>query len=635
MRGDDTSVRESVAGDGIHASGPAPLLDRRLRAALWVLLALFSFHGVFGRSLWGGNDTREGGMIWDMVRNGTWVTPTINGTPFLEKPPLLHWTGVVLCKAAGRVTEGLVRLPAALYGFGTLVLLVLLVRGPRAPGEPAGGDRRELAAWAAAFMCGTAVEFQEYARVVLTDMALVFMVMLALFLFWRAYLRPGRWRWLAFLLAAAGAFYAKGLIGPVLIWASVGVFLLWKRRFRLLAGLAAAYVPLLLLVVLPWVVALYRFGGEPALRFVFWDNQVGRFFTFANKGLPHDPFFINKEAWHYYLLHLPPYLAPWTLLLAPAFVARVRRSSPFRTPFDAFVASALAAMALVLQASAAKVASYALPLYPLLFAAVAAWLVDALLRGRTTVLERISLAVTSAGVALLLGLAPVVYIVGVFTRPRLFGVAAWPQAASGVLGALFVLAFLSGAALLLLRTLRSGSRPLLAVIGPAAYAVVVMALLQLVTPVLDRNRSYGPIAALAASEGRHGVAIGLGSNEYHDLGAFTFYLDRRLPVLATGADIASFLRVREPRAVLVPDESMPKVEAELVGIPHTRLEAGIPGSLSRSYALVENESGEVASGRIAAPSAGAVRLATQAPPESTVAPRGDATQTHIGTTPGT
>jgi cyclic beta-1,2-glucan synthetase len=39
-------------------------------------------------------------------KEGSWVTPTINGEPFLEKPPLLHWTALALCHIAGRVTEG-------------------------------------------------------------------------------------------------------------------------------------------------------------------------------------------------------------------------------------------------------------------------------------------------------------------------------------------------------------------------------------------------------------------------------------------------------------------------------------------------------------------------------------------------
>jgi len=585
---------------------------------------VFSFHGVFGHSLWGGNETREGGMIWDMVRNGTYVTPTINGTPFLEKPPLLHWTGVAVCKAAGTVTEGLVRLPAALYGLGTLLLLVAFVRGPRAPAERlAAPDGRQLASWAAAFLCGTAIEFQEYARIVLTDMALVFVVTLALVVFWRAYLRPTSWRWAAFLVAAAAAFYAKGLIGPVLIWASVAVFLLWKRRLRLLLGLAACYVPVFVALVLPWVGALYRFGGEPAVKFVFWDNQIGRFFTFANQNLPHDPFFINKERWYYYIVNVPLYLAPWTLLLVPAAVAWARRRSPFRTDFHLFIACGLAGMALVLQASSAKVANYALPLYPFLFAAVAVWLLEMLVRGRPTLLERMTIRVTGGGVALLFGLGVVVFIVGTLTRPRLFGVSGLPQAAAGIAGAVFVLALLAAAAMLLLRLVRSDERPLVGVLGPAAYVVAAMAMLQIATPVIDQQRSYKPIAALAAEEGRHGVTIGLGTNEYHDVGAFTFYLDRRLPTLVTPGDISAFLRAPEPRAVLVPVEQLAPLAEKLVGVPHVRLDAGRQGSLSRAYALLENQAGEVASGRAAAPSQGAVVMATHSPPPpAAVNPRG-------------
>ena len=84
------------------------------RAFLLVLLvALFAF-GLFDHTLWSSNDPREGGMIWDMYRNGIWVTPSMNGEPFLEKPPLLHWTALLFCYAFGRVNEGLVHLPAAL-----------------------------------------------------------------------------------------------------------------------------------------------------------------------------------------------------------------------------------------------------------------------------------------------------------------------------------------------------------------------------------------------------------------------------------------------------------------------------------------------------------------------------------------
>src|SRR5262249_14845333 len=158
----------------------------------------------------------------------------LNHEVILEKPPLAQWTALAFCAVAGRIDEGLVRLPSALYGLGTLVLLYLLLRPRRGGGAGTGSDaggahgatggRAEIGAWSAVLLCAGAAEFWEYARVVLTDMTLAFMVMLSIYLFWRAWERgesdpaAPAWRWVPFLLAAALAFYAKGLIGPGFVW---------------------------------------------------------------------------------------------------------------------------------------------------------------------------------------------------------------------------------------------------------------------------------------------------------------------------------------------------------------------------------------------------------------------------------
>ena len=119
---------------------------------LWGLVILFCLSGVFGRSLWGPLETRGAGMIWDMYRHGMWVFPTLNGFPYLEKPPLLHWTALVCCSLAGGVNEALVRIPSALYAFGTLLLIFLFIKGQSGR---EGGDRNDAAAWAAVFCCAT------------------------------------------------------------------------------------------------------------------------------------------------------------------------------------------------------------------------------------------------------------------------------------------------------------------------------------------------------------------------------------------------------------------------------------------------------------------------------------------------
>ena len=87
-------------------------ISPRVRAGMLALLALFFAFGLFDHSLWSSNDTREGAMIAAMARGGSWTLPQLNGEPYLEKPPLLHWTGAALCRLTGVVNEGLVRLPA-------------------------------------------------------------------------------------------------------------------------------------------------------------------------------------------------------------------------------------------------------------------------------------------------------------------------------------------------------------------------------------------------------------------------------------------------------------------------------------------------------------------------------------------
>ena len=170
-----------------------------------------------------------------MEQADRWVSPTIDGVPYLEKPPLLHWTARILRTALpARGGEGGLRLPAALFGFAAALSAVWF-------GRRLG---RERAGWMAAFMCVTAAQYMEYSRVVLTDTCVAACVAACLVLFWKTWTRPDRraLHWLPFLLAAAATFYAKGFVGPALVWAGCGLFLLWKRQWRLVFALPLAYL---------------------------------------------------------------------------------------------------------------------------------------------------------------------------------------------------------------------------------------------------------------------------------------------------------------------------------------------------------------------------------------------------------
>jgi 4-amino-4-deoxy-L-arabinose transferase-like glycosyltransferase len=573
-------------------------LPRGLRPALWILLVGFSFLGVFDHSLWGPNDSREAGMIAEMRRDHVYVATVLDHELILEKPPLAQWTALLFCEVAGRVTEGLVRLPSAVFGLGTLILLYLLLRsageaGPEGSTGPAGerdATRAELGAWSAVLLCAGAAEFWEYARVVLTDMTLAFMVMLSLFLFWRAWQRgerdPGAtaWRWAPFLLIAAAAFYAKGLIGPGFVWCAVGSFLVWKRRFRLLAGLGLVFAFVLVAVVAPWAGALYRVGGHEALHVAFWDNQFGRFLNFNDASLPHDPYFVHKERIYYYLKKLPVFLMPWSLLLVPAFVAWWRRATPFRAPVHVFVRAVLFGMLLLLHVAAAKVGSYALPVFPFFFAMAGVWLADAAARPRLTRLESWCGGITVAIAGVALCGAPLALIAGYFLRPGLIRVGA--GAHGGRLLAVSAAALLIAAAstVAFLRARRGPARAWVLPLAPGlallAFAVIWVA----AVPVIEAQRTYAPIIELTRQQMATGPMPALYRGDQRWLAALEFYLDRTVPFVPY-LGLAEYLASPEPRAVIVPLGEDLSVEKVPPGEPVVVLTPTVPGEKGNSFVI--------------------------------------------------
>ena len=572
-------------------------LPRALRPLLWIFLIGFSLLGVFDHSLWGPNDSREAGMISEMRREHVYAATVLNHEVILEKPPLAQWTALAFCAVAGRIDEGLVRLPSALYGLGTLVLLYLLIRPRRRGGAPddARDATAEVGAWSAVLLCAGSAEFWEYARVVLTDMTLAFMVMLSFYLFWRAWesgeSRPATasaWRWAPFLLAAALAFYAKGLIGPGFVWCGVGSFLVWRRRWRLLIALGLVYAVVLAAAVAPWAVALHRIGGREALHVAFWDNQVGRFLNFSDRSLPHDPYFVHKEPVYYYLVKLPIFLMPWTPLLIPALIAWWRRSTPFREPVHVYLTAVCFGMLLLLHVAAAKVGSYALPVFPFLFAMTGIWLADAAARPRLTRLAACCGAITVLFAAVVLCGAPLALVAAYVRRPDLVRTAA---GAGGLrLPALAAIAFLIAAAgaVAVARARRGPARAWALPLAPGLALWAFSALWVAALPVLEAHRTYAPIVDLTRREMSAGRMPALYRGDQRWLGALAFYLDRTIPTVPINT-LAAYLSSGEPRAVIVPrDDEEFRRETLPPGEPAAVLTPAIPGQKGNAFAIYLN-----------------------------------------------
>ena len=113
--------------------------------------------------------------------------------------------------------------------------------------------------------------------------------------------------------------------------------IVWERRWRelrrweLYVGFAIQAI-----IIGPWLLAVVREpqAGE-TLRTLFWHNLAGRFTTVAS------PVALDYTSGHRnfpgkYLLELPLYLLPWTLLVAAALVRawrHVRAAAPAGTPW--------------------------------------------------------------------------------------------------------------------------------------------------------------------------------------------------------------------------------------------------------------------------------------------------------------
>src|SRR5207249_3532250 len=183
----------------------------------------------------------------EMVLAGVWVTPRMNGEPFLTKPPLAYWLAASVMALAGP-TE-LARAGSALAALGTVLVTGAL--GMDLFGEGAG--------LAAAAVLATMEGFLLEARLLRADMLLVLAVSTTLWCYVRLCRGGGRAAALGLWTAVALGLLDKGLLALVLPGAAIGLAELVGGELgprTVGARLGALRVPLGIAVVaalaLPW-----------------------------------------------------------------------------------------------------------------------------------------------------------------------------------------------------------------------------------------------------------------------------------------------------------------------------------------------------------------------------------------------
>ena len=329
------------------------LVRPRLSLALFCLICWLP--GFFSLPPGDRDESRFAQATKQMLETGDFVRISNGGEARNRKPIGIHWLQLpfaAAARAAGVSAIWPYRVPSLLGG-------LVAVLGTFELGMLVSGDRRT-AMLAGAMLAGSLLLSSEV-HIAKTDAALLGATVVAMAVLGRGYLAPervGARTAAAFWLAMAAGILIKGPVLPMV--AALSVLALWvadrgaaDRRAGWLGCLRAAWgVPLLLLAVLPWFVAIgvathgmffrQSIGGDLAGKLAGGDDAHG-----APPGL--------------HLLLLP-------LLALPAGVAMLRSLpdawADRRERASRFLLAWLVPSWLVFELVPTKLPHYVLPLYP-------------------------------------------------------------------------------------------------------------------------------------------------------------------------------------------------------------------------------------------------------------------------------
>ncbi len=342
----------------LPAADTAPV-SRRTAIVLMLAFALIWFSNIDSRRLVHPDEGRYAEIPREMVLNGDWVTPRLNGIKYFEKPALQYWITAASYEAFG-VRHWTARLWPALAGW--LGVLFIGYVGLRIGGPTLG-------LYSAAAL-GGCVWWILNAHVLTLDTGLSFWMsvgMGSLLIAQHANASPREQRYWMFAAwaALALAVLSKGLIGLVLPGAALVFYTLLTRDWNLWRRLHLAKGALLFLVIAaPWFVAVSRRNAE-FFDFFFIHEHFTRFLTNEAK---------REAPWWYFVPILAVGILPWLTV----FVGTIKRSwTDAQTGRNGFCwqrfALVWAAFIFVFfSMSGSKLSSYILPIFPAL-ALVIAW----------------------------------------------------------------------------------------------------------------------------------------------------------------------------------------------------------------------------------------------------------------------
>ena len=283
----------------------------------------------------------------EMLERLDFITPHLNYVKYFEKPPLLYWMNALSMAIFGQ-NEFAARLPCAVAGLLTILFTYWLGRKLF--------DR--LTGLYGAIIIGSCLGFVAQSRITLTDMPLTLCLTVSLGSFILAVRSAGRekcgYLYLAY-AAAALAVLAKGLIGILFPGAIIFLFMLFRKRWRLLLEMRLVTgMALFFAIAAPWFILVSMRNPEFA-RFFFIHEHFERFLTKVHSRY--------QPVW-YFIPVLLGIMLPWTIYLPSALRDAWRKRQGEHGDNLAYLAIWAIFIFLFFSKSSSKLMPYILPAVP-------------------------------------------------------------------------------------------------------------------------------------------------------------------------------------------------------------------------------------------------------------------------------
>jgi 4-amino-4-deoxy-L-arabinose transferase-like glycosyltransferase len=329
-------------------------MTNRTRTDALLLAGFCAFLFLYGLAqfgLIGADEPRYAQVAREMLERRDWITPTLAGQPWLEKPPLYYWQAMLAYMIFG-VSDWAARLPSVIDATLMVIAIYFFLRRLR-PGFELDG----------ALITSACAGIIAYARAASMDMALTATFAVAMLAWWAWRASESRNNLLAFYVCIAFGTLAKGPIAPFLAALMIVIYAAAVRDWKVLGR--TLWIPGILLfcaIALPWYIAVQLRNPAFFHEFII-EHNLERY----SQNLYH-----HIEPFWYYLPVTLLALSPWTVFVIVAFVEKLRhwrvkadRPEPeIQNQFGFFAIIWLIVPVIFFSFSQSKLPGYILPAIP-------------------------------------------------------------------------------------------------------------------------------------------------------------------------------------------------------------------------------------------------------------------------------